>query len=109
MFIDLSGVRSVRWSHAAGRKNVLGPILALPQPSAAFCEPEKCSWTYPEFAPLVGHTLHAGRMFLDLSGIHVSSRSHSVNLKNVHGPIWNSPCSWLHSLDPNNVLKTAML
>src|SRR5712692_2122642 len=67
MFIDLSGVRSVRWSDAADRKNVLGPILALPQPSAAFCAPEKCSWTYPEFAPLVGHTLHAGRMFLELS------------------------------------------
>jgi hypothetical protein len=76
MFIDLSGVRSIRWSHAADRKNILGPILALPQPSAAFCEPrklfmdtypcrtalqialhqpEKCSWTYPNIAPFAGH------------------------------------------------------
>ncbi|MEK7992782.1 MAG: hypothetical protein AAB403_03155, partial [Planctomycetota bacterium] len=30
-------------------------------------------------------TLQTGKMFLDLSGIHVSSRSHSVNLKNVPG------------------------
>src|SRR5947207_1234890 len=67
MFIDLSGVRSVRWSHAADRKNVLGPILALPLPSA-FCEPEKCSRTYPESARLVGHTLHTGRMFQDYLG-----------------------------------------
>src|SRR6266436_4218409 len=54
MFLDLSECRSVRRSRR--------------------CQPEKCSWTYPEFAPLVGHTLHTGRIFLDLSQTHVGSR-----------------------------------
>jgi hypothetical protein len=48
-------VRSIARSHAANRKNVLGPILALSQPSAAFCEPENCSWTYPNIVPFAGH------------------------------------------------------
>jgi len=33
-------------------------------------------------------------MFLDLSGIHVSSRPHSVNLKNVPGAIPELAFSW---------------
>lgn len=83
MFLDLSGIRSVRWSHAAARKNVLGPIQALPQPSAAFCElknvpgpirdslqllsqrrctPEECSWTYPGFLLAPGPILFTKRI-----------------------------------------------
>src|SRR6266849_2517058 len=69
----------------------------------------KMFMAYSEFAPFAGHAPPTGKMFLDLSRIHVSSRSHFVNLKNVHEPIWNSPCSGLHSLDPNNVLKTDMV
>jgi len=104
----LFGVRSFRRSRAPNRKNVLGPILEPPLSSTHCVDPKNV-------LDLSGvrstHWSHAatGKMFLDLSRIHVSSRSHFVNLKNVHEPIWNSPCSGLHSLDPNNVLKTDMV
>ena len=80
-------------SHSVNLKNVHRPIRMQFRSSATvlptgkmfmdlsqhhFCPsthgvPEKCSWTYPKFARLVGHTLHYP--------------------KNVPGPVCNSPCS----------------
>lgn len=66
MFLDLSGSSSL---------------------SAAFCEPEKSSWTYPEFT-CASSAPHCYRKNV-LGPICAVLRSprHSVNLKNIPGPI----------------------
>jgi hypothetical protein len=97
-------------SHSVNLKNVHRPIrmsfgssvTALPTGKmfldlswSQFCPgthgvPEKCSWTYPKFARLVGHTLQSGKMFMDLPGI------------------FPAPDCILSTLT-NNVVKTAMI
>jgi len=65
MFLDLSGFRSSRLTHAPNPKNVLGPIRA------------NVSFT---------RVLSTGKMFLDLSGVS-AARDRMLSLKNVPGSI----------------------
>lgn len=81
MFIDLSGFRSSRLTHAANPKNVLGPIrddLSLMR------------------------VISTRKMFLDLSGVS-AARDRMLSLNNVPGPIGSSFGIGPFCADPKNV------
>jgi hypothetical protein len=72
------------------RKMFMDLSRRCPSRSPNCAQPEKCSWTYPGIAPLVGpQTMHTGIIFADLSGIHSKPRLNPVSLKNVLGAIRN--------------------